>query len=97
MRGKKSEGNLEEDWDDDWEEAWDDEQRLKSPIQRFVDWMGLNKLRANREDADDEWDDESDSLTQRFADWSSIYWQRMLAVVFFLIGLVLILRLAVLA
>lgn len=92
MARKKWDDTWEEDWEEDWDDEWDDDSRLKSPMQRFTEWIGLNKIRSDQQDAYDDGEGE-----QGFLVWSRLYWQRSLALVFFLIGLILILRLAVLA
>jgi len=106
VRGRKRQDEWEDDWDDEWADDWEEDAAPKSPIQRFMDWSGLSSLGRKKQSADD--DDEldpddddpeerSNSPVRHFADWGRLYWQRMLAIVFFAIGLILILRLAVLS
>ncbi|GEM_PF-3798943 len=105
MRGRKRQDEWEDDWDDEWADDWEENAAPKSPIQRFTDWTGLSGLFAKKRsvedddefDPDDDPDERSNSRVQGFGDWGRLYWQRMLAIVFFAIGLILILRLAVLS
>lgn len=104
MKGKKRKDEWEDEWEDDWEDDWEGDASPKSPVQRFVDWTGLPSLLSSKKAAsDDDLDEDDDpdaapsSPVQHFVNWSRDYWQRMLSLIFFALGLVLILRLAVLS
>ncbi len=104
MKGRKQQDDWYDDWDDDWNDDWDDEPASTSLVQQFMDWSGLSNLFGKKQsaeeaafDPDDDLDKASRSSTRDSAAWSHAYWQRMLAIVFFAIGLILILRLAVLS
>lgn len=91
MRSNQWDDNVAAKWEADWDDNWDEDPRLKSPLQRFIDWIGLSSVGSSNE-----YDDEFDSASSSLSGWLQLYWQRSLAVLFFLIGLILILRLAVL-
>ncbi len=80
--------NQQDDWDDDWD---DEDTRPKSPVRRFIEWSGFGTLFAKKTDEDSEEAEQSAGILA----WSRTYGPRMLSLIFFVVGLVLILRLAV--
>lgn len=84
--------NRQDDWDDNWDDDWDDdESRPESPVKRFIDWSGFGTLFAKKSDEGDEEAGQSGGILA----WSRTYGPRLLSLLFFVVGLILILRLAV--